>query len=84
MAAVRVVSEVPLASGKGDLFEAFVRVLPFRFMPLWLQLTVLGAIVAIVVTAWSIMRTRKIAARRAAREKADMTADVTVGVKPEG
>lgn len=83
MAAVSEVSEVPLASGKGELFEVFVRLLPFRFMPLWLQLTVLGIIVAIVVTARSIRRTRKVAARGAAREKAEATADVMVGLKPE-
>ncbi|MGW7088058.1 hypothetical protein ACWGH2_31815 [Streptomyces sp. NPDC054871] len=67
-------SGVSLASGKGDLFELFIRFLPFRFMPWWLQLTVIAAIVAIVVAAWTIRRTRKIAARRAARTKADATA----------
>ncbi|MFG2499125.1 hypothetical protein ACGFSB_13090 [Streptomyces sp. NPDC048441] len=66
MAAPSVMSGVPLASGKGDLFEAFIRVLPFRFMPGWMQLTALGAIAAIVVTAWSIRRKRRSAAGKAA------------------
>lgn len=84
MAVVGVMSEVPLASGRGDLFEAFIRVLPFRFMPFWLQLTALGVIVAIVVAVWTVKRRRKSAAGRAAGAKAEAKADVTAGVKPEG
>lgn len=53
---------VPQASGKSEIFEFFL-----RFMPEWVQITVLALIVLAVVASWILKLKRKIAYRRAVR-----------------
>ncbi|GAA3775765.1 hypothetical protein ACFS5L_15365 [Streptomyces phyllanthi] len=53
---------VPLAGGKSEIFEIVL-----KFMPEWVQVTVLALIVLIVVVSWIITLKNKIARRRAAR-----------------
>ncbi|MFF3416731.1 hypothetical protein ACFYW9_18835 [Streptomyces sp. NPDC002698] len=53
---------VPLASGKGEIFE-----LVLKFMPDWVQVTVLVLIVLAVVGSWIVKIKRKIQYRRAVR-----------------
>ncbi|MGW0906629.1 hypothetical protein [Streptomyces sp. NPDC002853] len=65
------VSGVTLASGKGDLLELLVRCLLLRFLPGWLQLTILGLVLTTVITVWAVRRTRASTARRAAVADAD-------------
>ncbi|MGW6027054.1 hypothetical protein [Streptomyces sp. NPDC055099] len=60
------VSGVTLASGKGDLFELLVRFLLLRFLPGWLQLTLLGLVLTTAITLWVFRRRRAGAARGAA------------------
>ncbi|MFI6038378.1 hypothetical protein ACIBBD_30430 [Streptomyces sp. NPDC051315] len=60
-----VVAEVPLASVKGEIFEAAL-----WFLPEWAQLTVLGLIVLAVVASWVLKLKRRIAHRRAVRSGA--------------
>lgn len=54
---------VPLASGKGEIFEIVL-----QFMPDWVQIPVLVLIVLIVVASWVFKLKRKIAQRRARRQ----------------
>ncbi len=56
-------SGVPMASGKGEIFEIVL-----QFMPDWLQIPVLVLIVLLVVGSWVFKLKRKIDRRRAARE----------------
>ncbi|MEY9989895.1 putative lipid-binding transport protein (Tim44 family) [Streptomyces sp. V4I8] len=53
---------VPLASGKGEIFEIVL-----QFMPDWVQISVLVLIVLLVVGSWVFKLKRKIDRRRAAR-----------------
>ncbi|MFE2299718.1 hypothetical protein ACFXAW_16125 [Streptomyces sp. NPDC059445] len=53
---------VPLASGKGEIFE-----LVLKFMPDWVQVTVLALIVLAVLGSWILKLTRKIRYWRAVR-----------------
>ncbi|MEU9138019.1 hypothetical protein AB0D33_19000 [Streptomyces sp. NPDC048404] len=53
---------VPLASGKGEIFE-----LVLKFMPDWVQVTVLALIVLAVLGSWILKLTRKIKYWRAVR-----------------
>ncbi|GGM12839.1 hypothetical protein GCM10010129_66110 [Streptomyces fumigatiscleroticus] len=53
---------VPLASVKGEIFEALL-----GFLPDWVQMTVLGLIVLAVVASWVVKLKRKLAHRRAVR-----------------
>jgi hypothetical protein len=53
---------VPLASGKGEIFEIVL-----QFMPDWVQIPVLVLIVLLVVGSWVFKLKRKIDRRRAAR-----------------
>ncbi|MFF8969441.1 hypothetical protein [Streptomyces sp. NPDC014995] len=55
-----VVAGVPLASVKGEIFEAAL-----WFLPEWAQLTVLALIVLAVVASWLLKLKRRIAHRRA-------------------
>jgi hypothetical protein len=56
------VAGVPLASAKGEIFEALL-----GFLPDWVQITVLALIVLAVVASWAVKIKRKIAYRRAVR-----------------
>jgi hypothetical protein len=53
---------VSLASGKGEIFE-FV----LKFMPDWVQITVLALVVLAVLLSWGFKIKRKIDYRRALR-----------------
>ncbi|MER5375416.1 hypothetical protein [Streptomyces sp. NPDC002553] len=53
---------VPLASGKSEIFEFFL-----RFLPEWAQITVIGLILLLVVASWILKLKRKIDHRRAVR-----------------
>ncbi|MFD6555880.1 hypothetical protein [Streptomyces sp. NPDC058398] len=53
---------VPLASGKGEIFE-----LVLKFMPDWVQITVLALVVLAVLGSWILKLTRKIKYWRAVR-----------------
>ena len=53
---------VPLASGKGEIFEIVL-----RFLPDWAQMTVLALIILAVVVSWILKLKNKIAYRRAVR-----------------
>ncbi|GKQ40160.1 hypothetical protein [Streptomyces sp. A012304] len=55
-------AEVSLAGGKSEIFEFFL-----RFMPEWVQITVLALIVLAVLASWILKLKRKIAHRRAVR-----------------
>lgn len=55
-------ANVTLASWKTQIFESVL-----GFLPLWLQLTILGLIAALLLVYWGITVQEKIAARRAAR-----------------
>ncbi|MFE7278439.1 hypothetical protein [Streptomyces sp. NPDC057623] len=55
-------SGVPMASGKGEIFEIVL-----QFMPDWVQIPVLVLIVLLVVGSWVFKLKRKIDRRRAAR-----------------
>ncbi|SDO66019.1 hypothetical protein SAMN04487981_112122 [Streptomyces sp. cf386] len=54
---------VPLASGKGEIFEIVL-----QFMPDWVQIPVLVLVVLLVVGSWAFTLKRKIAQRRARRQ----------------
>ncbi|WP_328882893.1 hypothetical protein [Streptomyces sp. NBC_00299] len=54
---------VPLASGKGEIFEIVL-----QFMPDWVQIPVLVLIVLLVVGSWVFKLKRKIDRRRASRQ----------------
>ncbi|WP_406417456.1 hypothetical protein [Streptomyces sp. NBC_01614] len=54
---------VPLASGKGEIFEIVL-----QFMPDWVQIPVLVLIVLLVVGSWVFKLKRKIDRRRARRQ----------------
>ncbi|MEU6376502.1 hypothetical protein [Streptomyces sp. NPDC046909] len=51
-----------MASGKSEIFEAVL-----KFMPDWVQITVIGLVVLAVVVSWVIKLKRKIDYRRALR-----------------
>ncbi|MFD5522062.1 hypothetical protein [Streptomyces sp. NPDC127066] len=53
---------MPLASGKGEIFE-----LVLKFMPDWVQVTVLALVVLAVLGSWILKLTRKIQYWRAVR-----------------
>jgi len=53
---------VPLASGRGEIFE-----LVLKFMPDWVQITVLALVVLAVVGSWIVKLKRKIQYWRAVR-----------------
>ncbi|KUN97274.1 hypothetical protein [Streptomyces caeruleatus] len=53
---------VPLASGKGEIFQVVL-----QFMPDWVQIPVLVLIVLLVVGSWGFKLKRRIDRRRAAR-----------------
>jgi hypothetical protein len=55
-------SGMQLASGKSEIFEAVL-----KFMPDWVQITVLVLVVLVVVVSWGIKIKRKIDYRRALR-----------------
>ncbi|MET9732211.1 hypothetical protein ABZZ79_16650 [Streptomyces sp. NPDC006458] len=55
-------SGVQLASGKSEIFEALL-----KFMPEWVQITVLALVVLVVVISWVVKLKRKIDQRRARR-----------------
>ncbi|CAM5237497.1 hypothetical protein [Streptomyces aurantiogriseus] len=67
-------AEVPLASGKSEIFEAVL-----RFMPEWVQITVLSLIVLAVVISWILKLKRKIEHRRAVRAGAPVHAAAQYG-----
>ncbi|MEV7004299.1 hypothetical protein AB0N62_42745 [Streptomyces sp. NPDC093982] len=54
---------VPLASGKGEIFEIVL-----QFMPDWVQIPVLVLIVLLVIGSWVFKLKRKIDRRRASRQ----------------
>ncbi|MEU2286168.1 hypothetical protein ABZ614_30270 [Streptomyces sp. NPDC013178] len=66
--------EVPLASGKSEIFEVVL-----RFMPDWVQIAVLSLIVLAVVTSWILKLKRKIEHRRAVRAGAPVHAAAQYG-----
>ncbi|MFJ3671698.1 hypothetical protein ACIPSE_35075 [Streptomyces sp. NPDC090106] len=53
---------VSLASGKSEIFEAVL-----KFLPDWVQITVLGLVVLAVLVSWGLKLKRKIEYRRAVR-----------------
>ncbi|WP_367324506.1 hypothetical protein [Streptomyces sp. HUAS ZL42] len=53
---------VPLASGKSEIFEIVL-----KFLPDWVQVTVLSLIILAVVVSWILKLKNKIAYRRAVR-----------------
>ena len=53
---------VPLASWKSEIFEATL-----RFLPDWVQITVLGLVVAAVLVVWAMKLKRRLEYRRAVR-----------------
>jgi hypothetical protein len=55
-------SGMQLASGKSEIFEAVL-----KFMPDWVQITVLVLVVLVVLVSWGIKIKRKIDYRRALR-----------------
>ena len=55
-------TDVPLASGKGEIVEIVL-----KFLPDWAQLTVLCLVVLAVVVSWILKLKRQIAYRRAVR-----------------
>ncbi|MFH8801531.1 hypothetical protein ACH4F6_18325 [Streptomyces sp. NPDC017936] len=68
---------VPLASGKGEIFE-----LVLRFLPDWVQITVLALVVLVVVASWILKLKRRIDHRRAVR--AGVPAQAPAGTGPRG
>ncbi|MGW0762835.1 hypothetical protein ACWD1Y_41290 [Streptomyces sp. NPDC002814] len=54
---------MPLASVKGEIFEAVL-----HFLPDWVQITVLALVVLAVVASWVVKLKRKLAHRRAVRQ----------------
>ncbi|MFF3331885.1 hypothetical protein ACFYWX_20340 [Streptomyces sp. NPDC002888] len=60
---------VPLASGKGEIFEIVL-----KFMPDWIQVPVLCLIIGIVVLSWLLKLKRWISRRRAVRSGASAVA----------
>jgi hypothetical protein len=54
---------VPLASAKGEIFEAVL-----GFLPDWVQITVIALVLLAVVASWVVKLKRKLAYRRAVRE----------------
>jgi hypothetical protein len=65
---------VPQASGKSEIFEAVL-----RFMPDWVQVTVLGLVLLAVLVSWGVKLRRKLAYRRAVREGRPMHAAAQYG-----
>ncbi|MDO0931573.1 hypothetical protein QQY66_07755 [Streptomyces sp. DG2A-72] len=57
------VTGMPLASVKSEIFEAVL-----HFLPDWVQITVLALVVLVVVASWGIKLKRKLAHRRAVRQ----------------
>ncbi|MFC7845439.1 hypothetical protein [Streptomyces sp. NPDC057382] len=55
-------ASLPQASAKSEIFEVVL-----RFLPEWVQITVLALIVLAVVASWAVKIKRKIAHRRAVR-----------------
>ncbi|MFB8248522.1 hypothetical protein ACFC5X_26235 [Streptomyces sp. NPDC055952] len=55
-------ASLPQASAKSEIFEVVL-----RFLPEWVQITVLVLIVLAVVASWAVKIKRKIAHRRAVR-----------------
>ncbi|MGC0333227.1 Flp pilus assembly protein TadB [Streptomyces sp. SAI-170] len=53
---------VPLASGKSEIFEALL-----KFMPDWVQITVLALAILALVVSWGFKLKRRIDHRRALR-----------------
>ncbi|MEV7888261.1 hypothetical protein ACWD3I_30990 [Streptomyces sp. NPDC002817] len=51
-----------LASGKSEIFEAVL-----KFMPDWVQITVIALVVLVVLVSWGVKLKRKIDYRRAVR-----------------
>lgn len=51
-----------MASGKSEIFEAVL-----KFMPDWVQITVLALVVLVVLVSWGVKLKRKIDYRRAVR-----------------
>ena len=64
-----VATGMPLASGRSEIFE-----LVLKFMPDWVQFTVLGLIVLAVVASWALKLKRKIQYWRAVRTGAPVHA----------
>ncbi|MFJ5777962.1 hypothetical protein [Streptomyces sp. NPDC093094] len=56
---------VPLASGKSEIFEALL-----KFMPDWVQITVLALVILAVLASWAVKLKRRIDRRRALRSGA--------------
>ncbi|MFI7414402.1 hypothetical protein ACIBU0_37715 [Streptomyces sp. NPDC049627] len=54
---------VPLASGKGEIFEIVL-----QFMPDWVQIPVLVLVILLVVASWVFKLKRKVDQRRARRQ----------------
>ncbi|TLS43186.1 hypothetical protein FE633_26945 [Streptomyces montanus] len=65
---------VPQASGKSEIFEVVL-----RFMPDWVQFTVLGLVLLAVLVSWGVKLKRKLAYRRAVREGRPMHAAAQYG-----
>ncbi|TPQ17015.1 hypothetical protein [Streptomyces sporangiiformans] len=65
---------VPQASGKSEIFEAVL-----RFMPDWVQVTVLGLVLLAVLVSLGVKLKRKLAYRRAVREGRPMHAAAQYG-----
>jgi hypothetical protein len=65
---------VPQASGKSEIFEAVL-----RFMPDWVQVTVLGLVLLAVLVSLGVKLQRKLAYRRAVREGRPMHAAAQYG-----
>ncbi|MFI8188830.1 hypothetical protein ACIF8T_08520 [Streptomyces sp. NPDC085946] len=65
---------VPLASVKGEIFEALL-----WFLPDWAQIAVLALVVLAVVASWVVKIKRRIAHRRAARSGGPAQAAVPHG-----
>ncbi|MFI9153212.1 hypothetical protein [Streptomyces sp. NPDC053367] len=53
---------VPMASGKSEIFEALL-----RFMPEWVQITVLALVILAVLVSWGFKLKHRIDRRRARR-----------------
>ncbi|MFE0136564.1 hypothetical protein ACFWY6_34135 [Streptomyces sp. NPDC059037] len=68
-------SGVTLASGRWDVFELVIqflaRFLLLRFLPVWLQLTIFGLVMAAAVTVWAVRRARANAGPGAAAAEAE-------------
>ncbi|MFE9774197.1 hypothetical protein ACFYOV_21475 [Streptomyces sp. NPDC005931] len=68
---------VSTASGKAEIFEAVL-----KFMPDWVQITVLALVVLVLLVSWAVKIKRKIAYRRAVRNGQPIHAAARHGQAP--